>query len=1380
MCFRACDWLVALTGEGGGLVLLLEVLDFAGLTRWRWRLSRDGVFVADHEVELDAGDWQFDAFTDLSGYLRRFAAPDRRLASEAEITAKVGEWVGTRVLGPVGVELARARQVVQLQVPSVPAQAAVLGHLPWELARVEGRALGLDRVVFVIDQANGAGGAVGAKVAVGDRLRVLGVFSLPVDASALNLRRERYALARLVQEIATSNGKAIELRVLQYGATRERLREVLLEGPGWDVVHLSGHGLPTGLLLEDDAGQHDKVSSTELVDLLDLAGEQIKLVTLSTCDSAALAASEHLRLLGLPTGGNAGGIATGTAHADGDGEDGGGDAAGGSLPAVAAALSGRLGCAVLAMRYPVVDDFAIALSGSFYDLVLGKGQPVARALGLSLPGLALDPPTAGAPALSLATPTLFGASAADLRLVAPAGAAAVFKAEEQKLARFEKQPERFVGRVGPLTRATTALAPRSGRAGVLFHGMAGAGKTACALELAYTHEASFALLVWHQAPAEGHDIGTAFGNLAQDLEAQIPGLQMVHLAEDPGALAGFLPKLAEFLEQQRVLLVLDNLESLLTAEGAWRDPRWEQLVDAVTGHGGLSRVVLTSRVRPAHLPEGLLVEPVHALSLPETVLLAREWPHLRALIDGTAPAAGSRSGAGSSAEAARRESFALAVRTLTLVQGHPKLVELANGHAGDLDELRARLDAADRAWLATGVHLDTFLDTGEPAATDLSFLHVLADWTRGASTTLPPAAATLFAYLCCLEPADRIGQVIEANWADLWRRLELPGDPPDLEPTIAVLVDKALVAVEPAPDTGRVARVSIHPGVGETGRTTAGPDLPKAVDTELAGFWVANLGQALRQEGEGLGWLVARAARAAAPYLARQRNWAALNTAMGQVLLRDMTPDTIAALLPVLGAAAAATKGSDDEYSARFNLARALTPSRPVLAEAQLRQLLDGSIARKDFRRASAATNDLINLCRDQGRLDEALTLLGQKKDYTRLAVYGPWTVLLDEAQRLQILSDQGHSQQVLDAVTELRTTMADLPEHSEADEVGKPWNVRELILNVGCKAALELGRWQVALDFGADVAKSEKSRDAGSNTRARTAFNNYFALLRLGRTTQARDLLLACRAVFEEDHDIEMLGKTLSSLADVEDKLGHQSQAIQLEKDALRLKYTQADPKYAAVSHNNLANYLTRHGDDPDQVRAHRVAAAVLAYQIGSGSLADYVRAIAGLLTRPEHSEARWSFADTCQVTDSIEGVHLGDLVAALPPRAPTGQAALDEILRLAAAIPTEEVYDLEHHLKWWEPVVAALVASRAGNTDATHALEQTLQTRGQQPDWADLVTVLAHLHTGHEHDPDLLNNLDPIDTTIATRARDALTGTTTIDPDAWHTLTQPDPPST
>src|SRR6266536_1449097 len=343
-----------------GLVQL-EVLDFEGPTRWRWRLTEQpgGGFLADHQVDLDQTNAEYEAFTDLDGYLRWNAAPDRRLQSEAELIAQVGGWIGERVLGPVGPAILKRRpSTVRLVLPPEP---AVLAYRPLELAYVEGRPLAVQQVSLVVQPAGTATDG-GSKAGVGEWLRMLAVFSLPIDASALNLRHERYALARLVHQIAQTNAKAVELRVLQYGVTRARLGEVLLEADGWDLVHISGHGLPAGLLLEREDGRRDLVAGPELVELLEPAVEHIKLVVMSSCDSAAVTAAEQLRLLGITP--------PGQPTPDGASTEAE------PLPALAVELVRRLDCAVLAMRYPVIDDFAVALAGQLYDLLLGKGGPL--------------------------------------------------------------------------------------------------------------------------------------------------------------------------------------------------------------------------------------------------------------------------------------------------------------------------------------------------------------------------------------------------------------------------------------------------------------------------------------------------------------------------------------------------------------------------------------------------------------------------------------------------------------------------------------------------------------------------------------------------------------------------------------------------------------------------------------------------------------------------------------------------------------------------------------------------------------------------------------------------------------------------------------------
>jgi hypothetical protein len=102
---------------------------------------------------------------------------------------------------------------------------------------------------------------------------VLGLFSLPDGGQPFDLRRERHSLVRLVQRIH-AQGNAADVRGLQYGVTRERLRNMLEEADGWDIIHIS--------------------------DLLDLAHERARLVTVVACWSAATTANEQRMLLGIP------------------------------------------------------------------------------------------------------------------------------------------------------------------------------------------------------------------------------------------------------------------------------------------------------------------------------------------------------------------------------------------------------------------------------------------------------------------------------------------------------------------------------------------------------------------------------------------------------------------------------------------------------------------------------------------------------------------------------------------------------------------------------------------------------------------------------------------------------------------------------------------------------------------------------------------------------------------------------------------------------------------------------------------------------------------------------------------------------------------------
>lgn len=1300
----------------------LEVLDFEGPTKWRFRLTDAAdAFLADHVVELDAEEWQFEAFTDLRRYLRWNATPDRLLEHEAELVAAVGEWITTQVLGPVGAILAQRRKAVRLELPP---NAAVLGYLPWELARVNGQTLAEHRVNVIIDQLpppNSPRREV-PKEPVGDRLRMLAVFSLPDGTGALNLRRERHELTKMVQRIAKVNNKAIELRVLQYGATRERLEEALLEQPGWDVVHLSGHGLAGGLVLENDAGGHDLIPSTELVDLLDYGSDQIKLIVLSACESAAVTAEEHLRLLNLAPGTR---TATDPAPTQ-------------ALPAVAAEIVSRLDCAVLAMRYPVVDDFAIALARSFYDLTLGKGQSVPRALGLTLsqPKVAPSKPTPGAPALSIGTPALFGPRAEVLKLIPPTAAQQHLPPlEGQRLASFPDQPERFVGRVSSMTRAATALAPQSGRSGVMFHGMAGAGKTTCAVELAYTHHESFpGGMAWYTAPPLGQDISTALTDFALRLEHRL-GIKLAHRMTDAGTLQQSLPSLTQLLEDNRLLIVVDNAESLLTEQGAWRDERWGLLITAMTNHRGLSRLVLTSRTPIAGLAPSVLVEAVHGLSLRESVLLARELPNLSALIDAQSLPAGL------DAEQAR----GLAARVLSVVQGHPKLIELADGQATDPARLRERLDEADRTWLACGTHLQPFLAGDDPAPTDTAYLSVLQDWTRSAATTLNPDAMLLLQMLCCTEADDRDQFVLEGNWADVWRRLQQAGEPPDPGPLLAELAARALLADTTLPDTGGVIGWRIHPGIADTIRTSTDPTITTAVETELGNYWLANLAHALdREQTDELGWLVLRAARSAVPYLLRQRRWYELGHAAEELLHRDRSTATTAALLPMLEIAAT-TDHKDNEHALGLSRthALALIVLNPQQGAIRLQNLLHIATTAQRWGHAQTLMGDLVDHHMHSGRLHEALALADALPEYTRRAGQGPWTQLQVEGRRLWILGMLGEYQQVLEQVRSLREQMATLPDPPDPnDSTIDTWNVRETLLQVGMFAARDLRDWPQALDFNAEILASQQARGASAHQRASTRFNDYGPLLQSGQIMQARNLLIGCRTVFEDTNDINALGRTLSALALVENNIGHLERAIELETDALRYKYMTGDPKSIAASHNNLAKHLSKDNHNPRMAWAHSLADAIVCYQTGDGTLTTSLRNLAQLLTIEPGTQPT-TIADVCTLVEHIDGVHLTQLLAHLPQRVPDSQTAMNDVLHLAAQATTDIEEDVGARIA---ELQAAVVAAAQGDPDANLTIEPVLEQMATNPDLASLVTILRQIVAG-ERNPSL-DQLDPNDT--------------------------------
>lgn len=1206
--------------------LRLEVREFTDLSRWRWVLSdAAGGFLADHEVRLDPASWQSEAFADLQHYVSWHAAPDRYREDEARIVAGLGSWVGADVLGPpVADALARAarRGPVTVRV-IVPPEARSLPFRPLEIAHVHGKPLAGQDITLVMQTGSADGPAP-----AGSRLRMLGLFSLPEGGQPLNLRRERHELVRLVHRIAAS-GKAADVRVLQYGVTRDRLRDVLEDAEGWDIIHISGHGSPGELLLETAAGRPDRVLAAELADMLDLARGRVRLVTVSACWSAAEATAEQHRLLGLPASQQ-----RSTERVSGDPQSPG---------ALAMELNERLGCAVLAMRFPVTDEFAIALSGELYRLLAEKGQPLPRAVGLALRQLRRN----DYPALSVAAPAIFGESAAGLTLASPPRPSEEdsYDTRSLKMAGFPPQPERFVGRTGVMARASAALADQSGKPGVLLHGMPGGGKTACALELAFTHEHAFDRLVWYKAPDEGMAVDGALTSFALTLERYLEGFQMAHLVADQVQLTTFLPQLTELMRQRRLLVVIDNIESLLSEGGEWRDGRWGQVIGAMTGHTGLGRLTVTSRRVPAGMT-GLQAEGVDVLPDGEALLLARELPNLRKLIrgelDGIEPGA----------------TRNLALGILGIAQGHPKLLELANGQATHPEQLAALIQAGGEARQEQGSLPAGFFTGAEPGTPPGDYLHILAAWTRAATKTLEPAERDAFWFLCCLDERDRERLVLDTVWPKLWTRLDSGGEPPAVDQTLTAIAARGLITAD-----GPAQTFAVHPGVASAGRAGAGKPFRSAVDAEAADvlLWVFRYASGEDDLGPVNTKLAVRAGPSAVTYLIRAQRWAEAAAVLVSTFVMSPSPANAAAMLADIDQI---TSHDPTQAGTLAVIARQLDPAA---AEMQMRIHLDASRADGDYQTASVTAGRLTYLCLRSGRLEEALALASQAAEYAQQVHAGPWSQIYSEIRKLDVLNEMGKSSQVMAEINQLRERMHGLPGTRGSDEMVEPWAVREQMLATGREAARRLGQWNDVLEMNAAAIASMRERHAPAASIANAMYNDYQPLLRLDRADDALSVLRHCRPVFEATQDIEMLSRVLAGLADTEDKRGHGDAAIHFAHDALRYAYLAEDIANIVVTYHNLGCILANRGWHPPSALASFLASALiseLTHIVGDcNPLGGAAITLLKFDTPPPPD-----LASLCRQLGDIPGADLAALTARLSRDPETAEKMLQNLSTLAA----------------------------------------------------------------------------------------------------------------
>ena len=745
----------------------LSVTSYQGLSAWSWSLADEsGTVVAQWPGGVDTSAWPYTAIREPRGY--------GQLGGNARLMTDVGDWLGAAVLGPPFRQVFGKNPVTVTL--ALPRAAAELLSLPLEAARVDGRRLHAHHVTLVTVMTDDPGET--APEPVTDRLRVLALFQALPGAPSLDHRRERDQMAKLLGAYAIPQKKAIEFRALQYGITSGMLNSALDDGPGWDIVHIRGYALPELLCVPSSApdgvgGGWDRGAAEDIAELLDGIRKRVRLITIAPCVPAGGAAPGEWANEGFPR---------------------------------LAELADQLDCAVASFRFPVPDEFAFDYFHRLYDQLIIKEQPLATAAYRSL---AYALATARSP-LPQVSPGLFGSSAAALQLAAPDGAPRIHASA--------RVPARFAARDEEMSAASAALAMWSGDSAILLYGVPGVGKTTCAQEIAYTRDTLdpgnvFQNIIWYPIPSDaGISPDVALQLFAQELD-NIPQFPLSGALQTTATLKQALFNIAKFLENERYLIVLDNIDVLLTRQGAWVNDWWGLVIKTMTEQPGHSRLIMTSRRLPAVVGPRVRVLPLQPFQDEDALLIATRLDNLRALMTGNAP--------GVAADAGRR----LARHLIRSARGHPRLLEFADAAAGDPGQLARLLAVTEAGWR----------NGGPFAAGSSDYVQDMERWTGAIVSSMTAPERAFFHVVSSLAEDDREVTVIAANWSALVASLCPGHDVPAWGALIDRLQRAGLAMRETRPPGVDIVRV--HPVLADYGRRMLLTAQPTVVAAELAAFW---------------------------------------------------------------------------------------------------------------------------------------------------------------------------------------------------------------------------------------------------------------------------------------------------------------------------------------------------------------------------------------------------------------------------------------------------------------------------------------------------------------------------------------------------------------
>lgn len=419
---------------------------------------------------------------------------------------------------------------------------------------------------------------------------------------------------------------------------------------------------------------------------------------------------------------------------------------------------------------------------------------------------------------------------------------------------------------------------------------------------------------------------------------------------------------------------------------------------------------------------------------------------------------------------------------------------------------------------------------------------------------------------------------------------------------------------------------------------------------------------------------------------------------------------------------------------------------------------LSAAVARGDQHSAALLTHALFLDRLRAGRVDEALALAEEQSRRTERAGFGPWTRTMARSHRLHLLA--GDPAAALAEARRLLAETAGLPETSAEPEVWTPGQVREAVHGIAADAASRLGDPEAALAHLDEVLRSRVERDAPRAERLEVLFDHHVPLRALGRSAEAREVLLRCLAEAGDDH--VLCARAHHALANVEHVAGRGEPALHHARDGVRHAHLSGVPALVSQTHDSLGYYLAHHTGRFDEALAHSLGAAVVDVLTGRPASLDYAVGAVGMLPDDSSLPARWD--RVCELVARSSDVRLDRLTAdpAVPQQAL--EVVLTEVRRRDSAL-------LGTYLSLWLPVVDGIRAAWSGDGAAEGAVREVLAGAGARPDWAALGGQLRRVLDSRSVDGPF-ECRDRVDRLVLDRAVEVLGGRRALPEGLWRLI--------